>query len=36
MPYSFLRSQALFERATRSIAAGVNSGIRKMGTPVPL
>ena len=36
MPYTFARSQALFERATRSIAAGVNSGIRKMEAPVPL
>jgi glutamate-1-semialdehyde 2,1-aminomutase len=36
MPYTFSRSQALFERATRSIAAGVNSGIRKMEAPVPL
>lgn len=36
MPYTFARSQALFDRATRSIAAGVNSGIRKMEAPVPL
>lgn len=36
MPYTFDRSQALFDRATRSIAAGVNSGIRKMEAPVPL
>ena len=36
MPYSFARSHALFDRATRSIAAGVNSGIRKMEAPVPL
>jgi glutamate-1-semialdehyde 2,1-aminomutase len=36
MSYTFSRSQALFERATRSIAAGVNSGIRKMEAPVPL
>jgi len=36
MPYTFARSQALFERAVRSIAAGVNSGIRKMEAPVPL
>ncbi|MEO6874358.1 MAG: aminotransferase class III-fold pyridoxal phosphate-dependent enzyme [Opitutaceae bacterium] len=36
MPYTFARSQALFERANRSIAAGVNSGIRKMEAPVPL
>ena len=36
MPYTFARSQALYERASRSIAAGVNSGIRKMEAPVPL
>ncbi|MDI1334911.1 MAG: aminotransferase class III-fold pyridoxal phosphate-dependent enzyme [Lacunisphaera sp.] len=36
MPYTFDRSKALFERANRSIAAGVNSGIRKMEAPVPL
>ena len=36
MSYTFARSQALFDRATRSIAAGVNSGIRKMEAPVPL
>ena len=36
MPYQFAKSQALFERAQRSIAAGVNSGIRKMEAPVPL
>ena len=36
MPYTFAKSQALFERAQRSIAGGVNSGIRKMETPVPL
>lgn len=36
MPYTFSRSQALFERATRSIASGVNSGIRKLEAPVPL
>src|SRR5690554_705165 len=33
-PYS--RSRALFARAEKSIAAGVNSGIRKMEQPVPL
>jgi glutamate-1-semialdehyde 2,1-aminomutase len=32
----FVKSRALFERAQRSIAAGVNSGIRKMEQPVPL
>ena len=36
MPYQFAKSQACFERAQRSIAAGVNSGIRKMEAPVPL
>jgi glutamate-1-semialdehyde 2,1-aminomutase len=36
MPYTFPKSQALFERAARSIASGVNSGIRKMEAPVPL
>jgi glutamate-1-semialdehyde 2,1-aminomutase len=32
----FHNSKLLFERAQRSIAAGVNSGIRKMEQPVPL
>ncbi len=32
----FQKSRALFERAQRSIAGGVNSGIRKMEVPVPL
>ncbi|MBI4625973.1 MAG: aminotransferase class III-fold pyridoxal phosphate-dependent enzyme [Verrucomicrobia bacterium] len=36
MPYTFARSQELFQRAQRSIAAGVNSGIRKLEAPVPL
>lgn len=36
MSYIFSKSQALFERAQHSIAGGVNSGIRKMETPVPL
>ena len=36
MPYSFTRSAELFRRAQLSIAAGVNSGIRKMEAPVPL
>ncbi len=36
MPYTFPRSEALFRRAQNSIAAGVNSGIRKMEAPVPL
>ena len=36
MPYTFTKSQELFQRAQKSIAAGVNSGIRKMEAPVPL
>ena len=32
----YANSRRLFERAQRSIAAGVNSGIRKMEQPVPL
>ncbi len=36
MPYSFQKSQELYERATKVIAAGVNSGIRKLEQPVPL
>lgn len=36
MNYSFIHSEALFARAQRSIAGGVNSGIRKMELPVPL
>ena len=36
MSYIFTKSQALFQRAQNSIAAGVNSGIRKMEAPVPL
>jgi glutamate-1-semialdehyde 2,1-aminomutase len=36
MPYTFTRSAELFARAQGSIAAGVNSGIRKMEAPVPL
>ncbi len=32
----FSNSRRLFERAQRSIAGGVNSGIRKMEQPVPL
>lgn len=36
MSYTFSRSQKLFQRAQLSIAAGVNSGIRKMEAPVPL
>lgn len=36
MSYTFTESQNLYERATRVIAGGVNSGIRKMEQPVPL
>ena len=36
MPYLFERSKAMFERAGKSIAGGINSGIRKMEQPVPL
>ncbi|MDA0991612.1 MAG: aminotransferase class III-fold pyridoxal phosphate-dependent enzyme, partial [Verrucomicrobia bacterium] len=36
LPYTFDRSRAMFERAQRSIAGGVNSGIRKLEQPVPL
>ena len=36
MSYTFTKSQELFARAQKSIAAGVNSGIRKMEAPVPL
>ena len=36
MSYTFSRSQELFERAHRSIAGGINSGIRLMEKPVPL
>jgi glutamate-1-semialdehyde 2,1-aminomutase len=36
MSYKFSKSQQLYERACKSIAAGVNSGIRKMEQPVPL
>ena len=32
----YANSRRLFERASKSIAAGVNSGIRKMEQPVPL
>ncbi len=32
----YAKSRQLFERAQRSIAGGVNSGIRKMEQPVPL
>lgn len=36
MPYTFPRSQELYERASQVIAGGVNSGIRKLEQPVPL
>lgn len=36
MPYTFFRSQELFERAHGSIAGGINSGIRLLEKPVPL
>jgi glutamate-1-semialdehyde 2,1-aminomutase len=36
MSYTFPKSAELFARAQRSIAGGVNSGIRKMEAPVPL
>ena len=36
MPYTFAESQKLFTRAARSIAGGVNSGIRKLELPVPV
>ena len=36
MSDSYATSSRLFERAQKSIAAGVNSGIRKMEQPVPL
>jgi glutamate-1-semialdehyde 2,1-aminomutase len=36
MVYRFTRSKELYERACKSIAGGVNSGIRKLEQPVPL
>jgi glutamate-1-semialdehyde 2,1-aminomutase len=36
MPYTFTKSLELFQRAQKSIAGGVNSGIRKMELPVPV
>ncbi|ATC65793.1 aspartate aminotransferase family protein [Nibricoccus aquaticus] len=36
MSYTFSRSQELFQRAQKSIAGGVNSGIRKLEVPVPV
>ncbi len=35
-PYTFTKSAALHARAIKSIAGGVNSGIRKLEIPVPL
>jgi glutamate-1-semialdehyde 2,1-aminomutase len=36
MPYTFEKSKELHARAWKSIAGGINSGIRKMEQPVPL
>lgn len=36
MPYTFTKSQELYERASKVIAGGINSGIRKLEQPVPL
>ncbi len=36
MSYIFSRSEELFKRAQKSIAGGVNSGIRKLEVPVPI
>ncbi len=36
MAYTFPKSAELFARAQNSIAAGINSGIRKLEVPVPL
>ena len=36
MPATFTKSQELFARAQKSIAGGINSGIRKMEQPVPI
>jgi glutamate-1-semialdehyde 2,1-aminomutase len=36
MPYTFSKSEQLHDRAKRSIAGGVNSGIRGLEKPVPL
>lgn len=36
MSYTFPKSVELFARAQKSIAGGINSGIRKMEVPVPL
>lgn len=36
MPATFNKSRELFQRAEKSIAGGVNSGIRKLEQPVPI
>jgi glutamate-1-semialdehyde 2,1-aminomutase len=36
MPYKFPKSEQLYDRAKRSIAGGVNSGIRGLEKPFPL
>lgn len=36
MPYTFAKSKEMYDRASRVIAEGVNSGIRKLEQPVPL
>ncbi len=36
MSYTFTKSQLVFSRAAKSIAGGVNGGIRKMEVPAPL
>jgi glutamate-1-semialdehyde aminotransferase len=36
MSYTFPKSEQLYDRAKRSIAGGVNSGIRGLEKPVPL
>lgn len=36
MPATFNRSKELFARAQKSIAGGINSGIRKLEQPVPI
>lgn len=36
MSYTFKKSEELYQRACEHIAAGVNSGIRKLEVPVPL
>ena len=36
MAHTYTTTQKLFERASKVIAGGVNSGIRKLEQPVPL